>query len=823
MRTRLFILCIALMATLRLFSVNDYTINGISYTKLGGDSVEVGKNTNAKGAIIIPEMVMTYRVVGIGDAAFLGCTGLTSVTIPNSVTSIGISAFYGCSSLPSITIPNSVTSIGSYAFRGCTGLTFITIPNSVISIGDYAFYGCTGLSSITIPNSLTNIGEYTFKGCTSLTSVTIGESVSEIGKSAFESCNSLTSVVWNAINCANFIIPYAPFPNSVTSFTFGEKVEHVPANLCYNMSVLTSVMIPNSVTSIGSSAFRGCSSLTSVSIPEGVTSIAGFTFNGCSNLTSVTIPNSVTSIGAYAFFECGNLTSITIPDGVTSIESVTFCGCSSLTSVMIPNSVTSIGSSAFQGCSSLTSVSIPEGVTSIGYCAFWGCSSLTFVAIPNGIKRIGDWAFAECSSLTSIELLTSLSSIGYETFRGCSKLTDIYVQCGDLAIVQQREGDSRLKYKPLPYTISTIVTNGSVSVPQNICDEMELTANPDYGYHFVQWSDGNTENPRSIELTKDTVFSAEFAPNIYSFSATCNENCGSVQATNGNYEYLTELTISATPKSGYHFVQWSDGDTTNPKIVILTQDTTLTAEFAINQYTITWKQDDGTTINQTTVEYGQVPTHENVTKEATVEFTYAFAGWTPEIVVVTEDATYTATYTSTRNRYTITWKQDDGTTIDQTIVEYGQVPTHENASKDATAEYTYTFAGWTPEIVAVTGDATYAATYNSIINKYTITFKNEDGSVLCVDEWEYGTLPSCEEPKKEDDEKYMYTFAGWYPEVETVNANATYTATYTATQMTDGIEDVHFNDIAAHKIVIDGQIYILRGEKIYTIQGQKVK
>ena len=181
-------------------------------------------------------------MTSIGDYAFWNCSGITSVTIPNSVTSIGERAFYYCSRLTSVTIPNSVTSIGNYAFENCSGLTSITIPNSVAGIGDGAFYRCKGLTSITIPNSVTSIGGAAFSGCSGLTSVTIPNSVTSIGPSAFSSC-------------------------------FG----------------LTSVTIPNSVTSIGGDAFAGCSGLTSVTIGSGVTSIGNLAFEGADIPTVISL------------------------------------------------------------------------------------------------------------------------------------------------------------------------------------------------------------------------------------------------------------------------------------------------------------------------------------------------------------------------------------------------------------------------------------------------------------------------------------------------------------------------------------------------------
>ena len=207
---------------------------------------------------------VSYSVTSIGQSAFFGCRGLTSVTIPNSVTSIGYKAFSDCFGLTSVTIPNSVTSIGDNAFYECIGLTSVTIPNSVTSIGWYAFYYCIGLTSVTIPNSVTSIGWYAFSNCSGLTSVTIPNSVISIGNGAFRDCTGLTSIE-----------------------------------------------IPNSVTSIGGYTFYGCWGLTSVTIPNSVTSIGDEAFRDCYRLTSVTIPNSVTSIGEYAFDGCTGLTSVT--------------------------------------------------------------------------------------------------------------------------------------------------------------------------------------------------------------------------------------------------------------------------------------------------------------------------------------------------------------------------------------------------------------------------------------------------------------------------------------------------------------------------------
>ena len=368
-------------------------------------------DTSLSGDIVLPSKIEGKPVTSIGSFAFRGCSSLTSVTIGNSVTSIGSYAFYDCSSLASITIPNSVASIGGWAFGYCSSLTSITIPDGVTSIGDSAFFGCSSLTSITIPNSVTSIGDSAFRYCTSLTSISIPDSVTSIGSDAFSYCDSLTS-----ITIPNSVTSIGEYTfsgcSSLKSITIPNSVTSIGDDAFWHCSSLTSITIPNSVTSIGYRAFDNCDKLNQINvdtantkfssvngvlfnkdktelirypegkadasyaIPNSVTSIGYGAFRGCSSLASITIPNSVTSIDWYAFFGCSSLKSITIPNSVTSIDSYAFSGCSSLTSVTIGNSVTSIDGWAFSNCSSLTSITIPNSVTSIDSSAFYGCSSL---------------------------------------------------------------------------------------------------------------------------------------------------------------------------------------------------------------------------------------------------------------------------------------------------------------------------------------------------------------------------------------------------------------------------------------------------------------
>ncbi len=413
---RILLLFSALLLSIIASWAHDVEIDGIYYNldKTNKTAEVTSKNYwyynyVYKGSVSIPENItynsIVYCVTSIGEHAFWNCSGLTSITIPNSVTSIGESAFMWCSGLTSITIPNSVTSIGNGVFSACSGLTSITIPNSVTSIGNSVFSGCSGLTSITIPNSVTSIGENAFYYCSDLTLVTIGNSVTSIGENAFLGCRGLTEIIVSPNN-KHFVSEDGVLFNKEKTILIKYPEEKKD----------TSYVIPNSVTSIGESAFDGCSGLTSITIPNGVTSIGEYAFSGCSGLTKV---NYLGSIDEWVDIDLKNITSnpmghkkkfyindeLLTDVKITSADSINayaFYNCKSIKSVEIGNSVTSIGSSAFYNCSGLTSVTIHNSVTSIGSSAFYDCSGLTSVTIPNSVTFIGYNAFSGCSGLTSV-------------------------------------------------------------------------------------------------------------------------------------------------------------------------------------------------------------------------------------------------------------------------------------------------------------------------------------------------------------------------------------------------------------------------------------
>ena len=522
------------------------------------------------GAVNIPESVTyngkTYNVTSIGSSAFYDCSGLTSVVIPNSVTSIGSSAFRNCFSLTSVVIPNSVTSIGSGAFSNCSSLTSVEIPNSVTSIGESAFedcesltsivipnsltkierrvfQSCENLSSVVIPNSVTSIGNYAFWNCSSLTSVVIPNSVTSIGSSAFRDCRNLkvifnnseliftkgstehgyiayyAEVIWNVYDqIGDFIFTEEDGTNCLRAYIGNRHNLKLPENYkegsyaigdyaFMNNSVLTSVEIPNSVTSIGDSAFYSCHNLQSVLIGNGVANIGKNAFGECHlkivlNKSSVDITksdfiayasvvdNDFERDGDFVFSEEDNTYYLRVYTGDESelelpanfkgsnyeIGTYSFFKCHSLSKIVIPNSVTKIGSDAFDGCNNLTSIVIPNSVTSIGEYAFYNCSSLTSVEIGKNVTSIGGAAFYDCSNLAKIVCYAKEPPIcgenmwGFGAFLGVNKETCV-LQVPQLCLAAYQQADQWkdfLVIEDVLTSIGGITVDGAVPAADDV-------------------------------------------------------------------------------------------------------------------------------------------------------------------------------------------------------------------------------------------------------------------------------------------------------------------------------------------------------------------
>ena len=405
------------------------------------------------------------RVTAIPERAFVSCTNLTWLDIPECITYIGSEAFKSCTSMQEITIPSSVTRIDDNAFSGCTGkatincngteddyqwndnhLRFrdaafseVVIGDSVTTIDSDAFSGCKNLKSVTIGNNVTIIEWSAFYNCGALTTITLPKDIATIYGDAFSGCISLSKVYFSG-DIGDWL--EISFGNSSSNPL---RTAH---DLYINNELVTDVVIPESVTVVGNqlsgisaksitmhdniteiadSAFEGCLNLESATIPSRVLRINYGTFRDCKVLKSVVIGKRVTAIGESAFNGCAALSEVEIPNSVITIENDAFRDCISLTAIDIPNSVTSIGWYAFAGCTRLCDLTIGNGVATIESYAFENCQSLTEVVIPEGVTYIGSQAFRDCRNLTSVTIPTTLSEVGYWAFTSNDSLDDIYI------------------------------------------------------------------------------------------------------------------------------------------------------------------------------------------------------------------------------------------------------------------------------------------------------------------------------------------------------------------------------------------------------------
>ena len=387
-------------------------------------------------------------MTSIGNDVFIGCSGLTSIIIPESVTSIGSSAFSQCTSLTSVTIPNGVTSIGDYTFQGCSGLTSVTIPNGVTNIGASAFSQCTGLTSITIPENVTSIGNYAFQNCSGLNSITIPENVTSIGNYAFSGCSNLDFIHFAS---ATPKLSYS-WPSIAFLYVPDESVDAYKAA----WTSFANHIFPESTPTLFDmtlSAKEGSSDLIDQIGDENAYKVVQLkisgTFNGydvmvmrnkMTNLRTLDMSDARVVSNPYeyhsgcktkddvitGYFLPTGIVSVKLPAGITALESSAFRGCSSLKSIELPEGITSIPYGAFRDCSSLTSINIPESVTLIGEWAFYYCNQLADIHLPKQLRTIGEYAFYGCYTLPILHLPPCIESIGNYAFSGCGNMKKIY-------------------------------------------------------------------------------------------------------------------------------------------------------------------------------------------------------------------------------------------------------------------------------------------------------------------------------------------------------------------------------------------------------------
>ncbi|MCD8006911.1 MAG: leucine-rich repeat protein [Oscillospiraceae bacterium] len=865
----------------------------------------------------------------IKSDTFASCVNMISVTIPDSVVEIRSNAFADCESLESITIPSGVTTIEASAFNGCSKLKSITIPDGVTSISRSAFANCTSLESIIIPSNVTSIDYGAFSGCSSLTYVVIPKSVTTIDTYAFNHCTSITDIYYTGsendwsnitISASNDILESAfihynsssahshthstdfEWSSDYSSCTVTISCSGCSSTKVIDCSVSESIITAATCTTAGSATYTATAA------------IANETYNSTTN--EVAIPatgHSYDSGVETKAATCGTDGEITYTCSV--------CGDS------YTETIPATGEHEYVE-DTVIDATCTENMKIGAFCHICGAADPNNPAMEIENTALGhDWE-AEYYDATCTEdsyILYTCTACG-ETYTDaggepatghswngglitqpptCTEAgvkTYTCVICGTTyteevsatghttEIQQAKEatctesgytGDEVCTLCGATINIGSVIpANGhSYGVP-------EFTWGEDYSTCIATFTCTEGDDKQNVAATVTpatnaatciedgkTVYTATVSFNgetytaeqtvtiqatghswdegISTKSATCTEDgeitytclvCGEtyaeeIPATGHSYEaVVTEPTCTAsgyttyictacgesytadeTEATGHSYVAtftWAGDlssatvelrcsacddvvtETLTPTISIVNGVYTASVTYGgvtynsepITTYQIKWLDYDGTELRTDTVIAGEMPSYSGTpTREADAQYTYTFNGWDSEVVAASADATYTATYTATLNTYTVEWVNYNGDVLETDTVEYGTTPSYKGATptREATAQYTYTFAGWDMEVVAVTGNVTYTATFSATLNTYTVTWVDEDGTTVLETDVDvpYGETPKYDgaTPTKASDDEYSYTFDSWSPAVSTVTGDATYTATYKST------------------------------------------
>ena len=772
------------------------------------------------GSAVIPEQILWadiyYTVTGIGEDAFWNCTDLTSIAMPDLLERIGDFAFGGCINLTNITFPfNRLQSIGKGAFSNCIRLTSLTIPNSVTSIEKSAFYECSGLTSVTIPNSVKSIGEDAFDGCNSLTRVDI---------------NDLAA--WCAIS-------------------FGSSTANplwYAHNLYVNEELVTDLVIPNGVTSIGNYAFQDCTSLTSVTIPNSVISIGEYAFIRCSGLTSAAIGNSVTSIGKNAFRNCSSLTSVTIPNSVTSIGDYVFYGCTGLTSIEIPNSVTSIGMRAFMECTNLDSLVFEsENPATLGVGGFDYTNNCPIV-VPCSAVDTYKTAWSEyanritCSgtqgTTVTIPTVQDLATAGYDVANKvvlCLYFTDDATVCNDI------------------YAVGTFNNwakgEGNTEDFAN-CSKFEPLAGFE-GWYAVEFPYSDNVQGKPVQAKSNGAFSWEYQSGDAE-AWTNKGGAGSQTATIwAGYNNEADVYYPAPGCYIYELAYWKSHN--NPCVIIPTHNYTIhlyapdaceEMKPAIIGNFNNWTT--GVAMSETTDEQGKKMYTITIADEEGKAFKFrdaAYDNWSNELQEYLSDVKVWATFSNfvlpavtadttivfdfsdnSKYRFKLCEKVED-------VVVWLKVPTgapgYYNgaiemvvySADEPTAmplQYNQEDELWSVELQAKGSNYFFVREANSEGN-YILNYTHyyySDGS----DEYVWSTWGTTFQYYWEDG---TGDFTGSKIIMLDISNPSYYK--WDVPAIGTGIEDVLSDQVQCTKVIRNGQIFILRGDKTYTLQGQEVK
>jgi hypothetical protein len=630
------------------YGLSDVTIRGKiigtdafrdCYNKTGGSGTpqqtignyhKIMGNTGGTG---LKNVTIDNSVKTIKDFAFYGCRALETLTIGNSVETIEQGAFHMCEELTKLTLGDSLRILDNHAFNGCTKIEgHIKFPKTLEFIGDENFSGCGKITGIDLPDGLKTIGRKAFSGCLGITKLTLPGKLEVVGDGAFYNCWNIESKL--VFPATMKTIGDRAFHNCQKlqgiDLKRASELESIGVQAFYGCDSLTGELwIPDAVTTVRIEAFYFCSGINSIYIGASLTEVGrdAFTSFPRGNLTSITVNKNNSKYDSRedcnAMIETATNTlykgccRTVIPETVTAIGNDAFLGCDIIGEFNIPDAVTSIGDDAFYACHDITRINLSENnkLESIGEEAFATCYRLREIPQLYSIVTIGDQAFEACHSMPGVIFGPNLKEIGERAFNACGNLQHatfkshtpptvgtnafiynpeyspyMFIPCNSTAAYQAAMPKQEKFIESDTYTVSVVsndVDMGKVSYKSHdLCESniVTVTAIPEPGFRFLNWTGGISQNPCTFSATSDLFLVAYFEAEPeqeYTIRALSNDSTQGTVTGGGLYLENTTATLTAVPKEGYQFLKWQDENTDNPRSIVVTSDATFTAFFDV--------------------------------------------------------------------------------------------------------------------------------------------------------------------------------------------------------------------------------------------------